>query len=248
MRVILYFLIIVSFSCKEDVSPPGITDFAINGSSDTLHLNLDTANQYFLSALIQDDKKIDQIRTYSQSVLTGTPSDSSLFSNFNSSYYLGVGANYHQVNDSIIIQPYSTTGLYLLSISAVDNSGNEGYGDTVYTWLYSSSAPYQNISFPDFSNNTPMFFPGDTIKIQGTVEDDVAVKNINSGIYTTEYSAISTQNFTVSDTVITSWDFEANNSQLFIPTSITSGIYLFSISMEDNDGNLTEFMDSIIIN
>lgn len=246
MRYAWIFILISVFSCKEDITPPVIRDLALNGSIDTLHLNLDTSQKIHLYATIEDDTELSQYRVFSANSITAAPSDSSLFSNYVTSIYNSIETNPFVYNDSLELSNFNSTGVYTVNLSAIDVEGNEGLGESVVLVLYSSEAPNTLITQPDFSSSFPSFNAGDTLFFQGTVSDNVAIRSISLEILNT--GSIVSQTFSYSDTVFTSWDYGSNSAKLAIPSSAEIGNYEVRVKLVDNDGNLTLFRDSITVN
>jgi hypothetical protein len=248
MKHISLILIIFLISCKKDITNPVISNIKLNSVSDTLVLNLDSDSKYLVEALIEDDNEINQIRFFSSSLISSTPSDSSLFTNYVYSLFLNADVTPYSYSDSITIPNNTCAGLYSLNVSAVDKEGNEGVGEPVYILLTSSEAPSETITLPDFTGIMPSYSPGDTIKINGTVMDNIAVQKVTIYLFDSENNTISSQGFTITDTIITNWDFQTNNAQLILPTVMDAGNYNLRIDMGDNDGNLSFFLDSLSIN
>lgn len=244
----LFLILLFIISCKKDTEAPVVYFLKLNGQTDTLLINLDTSSKYFLETQITDNDEINQTRFFSAGSTYLTPSDSSFFSNYIFSYSESVNSNAYIKSDTILIPSNTSAGIYNLNISAVDKSSNEGTGESVLLWIFSSESPTTTLSFPDFSSGIPGFNPGDTIRIDGTVQDNFAVYIVNTGIFDMENNAFAAQNFTVADTVITSWDFQTNNAQLILPTVMDAGHYLLKIETGDNDGNLSFFIDTIYVN
>ena len=246
MRIGIILVIFMLFSCKEDIAPPNVGAITLNGIPDTLHFSLDTTNRILVQSLLEDDKDLNQTRLFSVGSLTASPSDSSLYSPFTFSFFQDLESNPYQISDSLEIPVYTCAGLYQLNIKATDKTGNEGTGTPVILWIHSSEAPVTTINLPDFSAGFPSFNAGDTIFFQGNVADNVAIQKITIEVLNTG-STVS-QSFSYSDTVFTNWDYGSNDAKVALPTTAASGNYEIRVRINDNDGNLVLFRDSIAIN
>lgn len=247
MKYIGLFLLIFLISCKKDIELPVVHYLKLNGVSDTLVIDIDNTSKFLLETQITDNEEISQVRLFSSGTSILSPSDSSSFSNFTFSIFENIGSNTYMKADSVSIDPMKSAGLYEINISAVDKEGNEGHGESVNLLLISSESPNTVLTFPDFSG-TPSFSAGDTIRIDGSVFDNVAVYKVNTGVFQEDWTTVVTQNFTVTDTVITNWDFQTNSATLVLPTVMDAGNYILKIETGDNDGNLSFFVDTLIIN
>ena len=246
MRFLSIVIAFILLSCKKDITPPVIGEIALNQHEDTLLINLDTNTKVYIECLIEDDADLSQLRLFSANIISGVPSDSSIFQNFVYSMNKGIDSNPYFLMDSINIGSNTCTGLYSIDLSAIDTEGNEGHGDEFVLWVFSSEAPSTNISSPDFANMA--YAAGDTIYFQGTITDNIALKNIYFNLYDQDGLSIASNEYNYSDTIIPSWDYTNNNAQIQLPTVMETGHYLMRIRIIDNDGNLTLFQDSVIVN
>ncbi len=246
MRLFPFLVLLLLISCKKDITPPVIGNITLNQEPDTLRINLDTSTKVLIECLIEDETELSQYRIFSNGSIIGSPSDSSSFQNFVYSVNNGIDLNPFMLSDSFNIQSNSCTGLYTVKVSAIDLEGNEALGEEVFLWIFSSEAPFSNITSPDF--NSSSYSAGDTIFFEGTVTDNIAIKNIYLNIYDEDGVSLASEQFNYSDTVFTSWDYLNNDARIELPTVLETGKYVLRVRVIDNDGNLSITQDSVNIN
>ena len=205
MRLIPILVFFFLFSCKKDITPPTLGEITLNQEMDTLRINIDTSTKVLIECLIEDDTELSQYRILSNGTIIGSPSDSSSFQNFVYSINSTIDSNPFALSDSFNILSNSCTGLYSITVSAIDPEGNESVGEEVFLWVFSSEAPNSTITSPIFSSAT--YSAGDTVFFEGTVTDNIAIRNIYINLYEEDGISLASEEFNYSDTVFTSWDY-----------------------------------------
>lgn len=239
-KFILLWSVISIVACSSesfDQIVPVFLSVEIQGESESpIYVAAETSLD--IVANVHDNEGLNQVKIDLHNAFDGHGHGKMGFTPWTYVNIIDVSGTQDVAIDSVIIPVDATAGLYHVVFRVLDRSGNEGEFEELAIIITNGSEPQVNVVSPDFSLN-PVYSKGDSLTFMGSISDSDGLTEVHvllrEKLRMDEYRIWDEMEFDLQNLGLT--QFDLNQVQLHIPTSISAGEYQIAFVSLDALGN-----------
>lgn len=245
-------------SCSKDEDDaetvkPTINSVLING--DDHDIEVQVGGNLQITAELADNENLSQFKVDVHDIFDEHSHGKKNVAPWAETATYSISGTSYSLDETMTVATDATAGPYHAIFRLVDAQGNESDFSEIDFIVKNGGEASVNITSPDFS---AIQHPakGSTMSIMGTITDDVDIAEIaivlaeegDDHHHGKTSSTIYDADFDLDGSADTSWDFQTDGGvDIMIPADAEDAHYIFTVTVTDNEGNISIFEGEVHI-